>query len=259
MSLVLLHGFTGHARSWDSVVSALPSHRRVFRPCLLGHDSSVGAAAESFEDEVDRLAAVVRAEGLAGARLAGYSMGGRIALGLLVRHPGLFTSAVLIGTAPGIEEGPARVARREWEECWAQLLERKGMVEFVDAWERLPRFSTQERLPASVRAAHRAIRLGHDPRELARALRVLGSGGMPDWLPALPDIDVPVRLVAGALDDDFVAHARAMADRLPCAEVRVLEACGHDPLLEQPHALATALEEPLEERPPRLDEPDPIP
>lgn len=246
-AFVLLHGFTGHSTSWDLVASMLPRDGRVFRPALYGHDPSLrDAPVQSFDDEVDRLADAVRAEALEGARLCGYSMGGRVALGMLARHPELFSSAVLIGAHPGLTREAARAERVAADERWARLLEERGVAAFVDEWEELPLFRSQRRLPDAVRAAHRARRLAHDPRELARGLRVLGLGRMPCRVEALAGIDIPVRLVAGELDRKFVELARAAARRLPRAEVRLVRGAGHDVVLERPRELVRALVDPVD-------------
>lgn len=248
MKLVLLHGFTGHPSSWDRVVTRLPKDARVLRPCLIGHGAAASdASASTFYDEVDRLARAVRAERMEGARLAGYSMGARVALGLAVRHPRLFRDAVLFGAHAGLDDPTERAARAAIEDEWCAILERDGLERFVDAWELLPIFETQRTLPSAVRESHRARRLAHDPEGLARALRVLGLGRMPSQQAALPSLGLSVRLVAGERDPKFAALARAIATKLPRAEHRLLRACGHDPLVEDPDAAAAALIEPLPE------------
>ena len=110
--LVLLHGFTGAPASWDGVRRSLDDAIPVLAPALLGHDGTAGSPAiRSFDDEVDRLAGAVRGAGLEGAHLAGYSLGGRVALGLLVRHPGRFAAATLIGAHPGLQDPADRAER----------------------------------------------------------------------------------------------------------------------------------------------------
>lgn len=246
-TFVLLHGFTGHSTSWDVIASMLPRDARVFRPALFGHDPSLRhAPVERFDDEVDRLASAVRAEALEGARLCGYSMGGRVALGLLARHPDLFASAVLVGAHPGLTNPHARAERIGADARWARMLEDDGIEAFVDAWEGLPLFETQGSLPGDLRAAHRARRLAHDPAGLAAALRVLGLGRMPSRVDALPSVDVPVRLVTGELDAKFVAVAEGMAARLPRCETRIVAGAGHDVVLERPRELVDALVDPIE-------------
>ena len=239
--LVLLHGFTGAPSSWDAVVEALPSDRPVLAPALLGHGADTDAA--TFEGEVDRLADLIRDRLPSPVHLAGYSLGGRVALGLLVRHPSLFRTATLMGASAGLADAGARRDREAWDDAWARRLEEDGLEAFVDRWERVPLFASQATLDAESLARQRAIRLGHDPAGLARSLRVLGLAAMPDYGPALADVTVPVRLVVGARDAKFRAIAEAMATRLPRARVCVVDGAGHNVVLERPQEIVRLLQE----------------
>lgn len=249
--LVLLHGFTGAPASWDEIRTALPDSDpgagppgSIFAPAVIGHDGTPGAAGiDDFEGEVNRLASSIRERGLGGAHLAGYSMGGRLALGLLVRHPDLFASATLIGASPGLSEPAERAARARRDEEWARLLDEEGLDTFVAAWEALPIFATQAGLPAPARDAQRRIRASHDARGLARSLRVAGLSRMPDYRPQLGGIDVPVRLVVGERDRKFRALAVEMAERLPGSSLTVVPGVGHNVVLEDPAEIAGLLRE----------------
>lgn len=245
---VLLHGFTGAPASWSEVLGELSdadaAHLPVHVPALVGHDGTPGPeGVETFDDELDRLAAGIRAAASSPVELVGYSMGGRVALGLLVRHPDLFRSATLIGASPGLADPEERRARRERDETWARLLEREGLPTFVAAWEALPMFASQARLPAPARERQRAIRMAHDPRGLARSLRATGLAAMPDYGPDLARIRVPVSLVVGERDAKFRALADAMAARIPRAAVRTIPGAGHNVVLERPAEIARLLEE----------------
>ncbi|MBC7171647.1 MAG: alpha/beta fold hydrolase, partial [Polyangiaceae bacterium] len=111
-ALVLLHGFTGAPESFDAVRAHLPSGIVVHAPACLGHADARDVSVASFEDEVDRLASSIAAVTTPPRVLAGYSMGGRLALGLLARHSGLFEHAVIVSAHPGLEDASAREARR---------------------------------------------------------------------------------------------------------------------------------------------------
>lgn len=244
---VLLHGFTGSAASWAHVLEELdagPGEPTVLAPAVLGHDGTPGPAEiDTFEAEVDRLADVIRGGTGEGAHLVGYSMGGRLALGLLVRHPGLFDSATLIGASPGLRDPGERETRAARDEEWARLLDVEGLDTFVAAWEALPLWATQATVPAARLDRQRRIRRSHDPRGLARSLRVVGLGRMPDYRPHLGQVDIPVRLVAGTRDPKFLGLARAMADRLPRAMVIAVPEAGHNVVLERPEEIAGLLRE----------------
>lgn len=240
---VLIHGFSGGPASWRRVEAVLdaPSHALAIR----GHGGespptpSEGPA--SFEAEVDRLGALVRAETPAPRLVVGYSLGGRLALGLLVRHPDLFFGAALIGANPGLGGEDARMARRRDDERWARLIEEEGLAVFDDEWSALPLFASQHDLDAVRLAEQRRVRFSHDPAALAAAMRTLGLGVMPDYRPALRDVACRVELIVGGLDTKFSGLARQMAGLLPAATVRVVGGVGHNVPLEAPARLARLL------------------
>ncbi len=202
---------------------------------------STSAGPAAFEAEVDRLATVVQAEVPAPRLVVGYSLGGRLALGLLVRHPVLFQGAVLIGANPGIAGEDARAARRGDDERWARLIEEEGLAAFDRQWSDLPLFRSQRRLEADVLEEQRAIRLGHDAAALAGAMMALSLGAMPDYRPALRGVACRVELIVGGLDAKFESLARQMAKALPNASVHVVEGAGHNVPLEAPAELARLL------------------
>lgn len=248
---VLLHGFAGTPSFWDPLLAELPPElaARALAPALAGHGTPTRPAPPavpgkgSFDAEVDRLAATLRAAGVSEtspAFLAGYSLGGRLALGLLVRHPELFAAAALVGAHPGLASAEERAARRAADERWAELLEADGLDAFLDAWQAQPIFATQSH---GERAELRRLRRGLDPRALAGAMRALGLGSMPDRRPRLAAIETPVTLVAGERDAKFRVLGAEMAAKLPRAALRLVPGCGHNPLLEAPGALAALLAE----------------
>lgn len=242
--LVLLHGFTGSPASWDAVCERLDPRTTIRRETLLGHGSADAPDIASFEDEVNRIAAGLRAAGLdGGAHLAGYSLGARVALGLLVRHGDLFARATLIGGSPGLCTEAERAERARADARWIALLETRGLTAFVDEWETQPLFASQARLPEAVRAAERTRRLSHRPAGLARSLRVLGLAAMPDLRPHLGRVSAKVTLVAGAGDAKFVALAQEMAGLFCKCTMRLAPDAGHNVPLERPGFVASLLAE----------------
>ena len=239
--LVCLHGFTGAPESWDAVLAHLPPDVEAICPPIVGHDPGVPLTSGSFEDEVDRLAGVLPLSGGL-LHLAGYSLGGRLALGLLVRHRQLFASAVLIGVHPGLGCERERRERAAADEALARRLEREGVERFVDYWQSLPLFASQRAFLASgMLDMQRTLRLRHRPEGLSHALRVLSLGRMPDYRRGLPALDLPVRLMAGERDGKFRRLAGEMAVALPRAELEVVSGAGHNLILEAPRTVAAAI------------------
>jgi 2-succinyl-6-hydroxy-2,4-cyclohexadiene-1-carboxylate synthase len=243
-ALVLLHGFTGSGRSLDGVSRGLSQEFATIAPDLPGHGRSVGAAAPDaygFEACIDDLVATLERAGHSRAHWLGYSLGARLALGCAVRHPARVASLVLVGGRAGIADAGERAARRVSDEALARRIEDSGIEAFVDEWLAQPLFATLGRFGDGFLDGQRRERLANDPVELAASLRGLGPGSQPSLLDALAEVDVPVLLVAGALDRPFVAHAHELARHLPSAEVCEIADAGHAAHVEQPAAFLSAV------------------
>jgi 2-succinyl-6-hydroxy-2,4-cyclohexadiene-1-carboxylate synthase len=238
---MLLHGFTGAPRSWSPVITHAELDRPPLIPTLAGHGRDWRSReAESFESEVTRLLSL--AANMESPRLlCGYSMGARVALGLLVREPSSFDAAVLIGVDPGLSDEAARNERRELDANRARLLREEGVAAFIAAWEELPLFASQRALCAETLANQRNIRLAHDAEGLARALQVLGLGEMPDYRAAITSAETPITLVTGSRDAKFSEIARAIAEENAHVDVELVDGVGHNVVLEAPAAVAAVL------------------
>ncbi len=253
MPLMLLHGFAGSPDSFDEVL-ALARARGLNAPMLSeplwGHRGHLEPAGHSFDREVDRLAELFHERGGAGGCLIGYSLGARLALGILTRHPDLASRAILIGANPGLASSVGRTERNSADEVWTVLLETTGIEAFVDAWESQPIFASQRLKDPARWQRQRAIRLSHPPRALSAAMRALGLARMPDTSVLLPRLRAPILLVTGAEDPKFLALARAMQSALPRARLVTIERSGHNPLFDQPEQMAALLVEELGDEPP---------
>jgi len=238
ITAVLIHGFSGSPESWRRVADRL--RVRTYAPAVCGH-GTCASVADSFETEVERLAAEIRAAVPAPRYLAGYSLGGRLALGMLLGHADLFVGAAVVGANPGIDGEDEREARRTADEAWACLIEERGLEAFDREWSNLPLFRSQQGLDAALVEEQRTIRLGHDSAALAAAMRTLSLGAMPDYRPALSAVACPVELIAGGLDVKFSALAGQMAEYLPQGAVRLVDGVGHNVPLEAPAELARLL------------------
>jgi 2-succinyl-6-hydroxy-2,4-cyclohexadiene-1-carboxylate synthase len=262
-AVMLLHGFTGSGQSMSEVALALARDFEVTTPDLPGHGCSIAVddgRVYALDECLDRLAATLEKAGHAKAHWIGYSMGARIALAFALRFPGRVDSLLLIGARAGIENASERAGRRRADEALADRIETGGIGAFVDEWLAQPLFASQRRLGREFVAAQRRQRLGNDARGLAASLRGLGPGAQPPLFDDLPRLDVPVLLVAGALDHAFVAHARDLERRLPDAEVREIADAGHAVHLEQPAAFMEAAREFLRRagRPAQFTDPIPV-
>ena len=234
-AIVLLHGFAGTGAAWAPVVDRLGERYRALTPDIRGHGAAAAERPTDFAACVSDVAAL--AERFA---LAGYSLGGRLALHVALEHPERVTRLVVIGAHPGIADPLEREARRRDDEDLAARLETETIEEFADRWERRPLFRGQ---PPEVAAAAREDRLRNRPRDLAAALRGLGTGTMTPLWARLPELALPVTAIVGERDAKFRKLAERMVAALPDAELVVVPDVGHAVHLEAPALVAATIAE----------------
>jgi 2-succinyl-6-hydroxy-2,4-cyclohexadiene-1-carboxylate synthase len=231
--LVLLHGFTQTSASWRPVLAALGGRYKAIVPDLPGHGSFAGRPASFSACD-----AYLRAVAGGPFVLAGYSMGGRIALHAAFSLGPRVTRLVLIGASPGLADPGERAARRREDDALADRIEAIGVEAFVREWGAQKLFAG---IPRGVAEQADADRRRNTAPGLAAALRGLGTGVMPSLWERLPELDLPVTLVVGARDAKFRGIAERMAAALPRARLAVVDGAGHAVHLEAPDAVAAAL------------------
>ncbi|MGH0030888.1 MAG: 2-succinyl-6-hydroxy-2,4-cyclohexadiene-1-carboxylate synthase [Myxococcota bacterium] len=240
--VLLLHGFTGTGRGMGALARRLARSHRVIAPDLVGHGESSApddASAYTMERCVSALAAVMEAFDAAPFHLFGYSMGGRVGLHCLARHPRRVRRAVLLGASPGVADAGLREARRRADEELARSILRDGVPAFARRWAAHPLFASQaKRLAIAERERLDRERCAQRAVGLANSLRGMGAGAQAPLHQSLPRLDVPLLLLAGSDDPKFQAIAEEMAARLPAAEVAFVPEAGHAAHLENPDAVA---------------------
>jgi len=262
VKFVLLHGFSGSPESFHELRRSLarvlgPELTMTLEaPALIGHASEASTLPIStggFEAEVQRLLATLpdgmndeMNDGMNDGmndpiHLVGYSLGGRLALGMALTAPSRFRSLTLISAHPGLDSNAAREERRQSDEAWAKLLETQGIGPFVQAWQTQALFQTQRELNADALAEQRRIRLRHEPRALAAALRQLSLSCMPNYAEHLSELRLPVDWITGEHDLKFTAIAQSMLKLLPHAQHHTAPAVGHNVVLEAPDWLGRLL------------------
>lgn len=236
--VLLLHGFTGCAESWESeILSALCRDRRVLAVDLPGH----GAGADTpdptlcgLEAVVEGLCAILDERDIQAADWVGYSMGGRIALAAAVLNPVRVRRLVLESASPGIEDEGDRARRRCGDEDLAQAIEDRGIEWFVDYWMGLPLFDTQENLANAKLRRARDLRRRGTAEAYAAALMGLGTGNQPSYWGELQGVQLPTLLLTGERDQKYQEIAMQMAAALPQSDHRSITGVGHAPHFEAP-------------------------
>ncbi|RYG44661.1 alpha/beta hydrolase, partial [bacterium] len=100
--LVLLHGSFGTADSWGTLLPTLEKKRRVIVVELRGHGRTGGLDRPlTAEGMADDTAALLKELKIEKADVFGYSMGGKVALALAIRHPEAVGRVAILGSSMG--------------------------------------------------------------------------------------------------------------------------------------------------------------
>ena len=236
--LVALHGFTQTGEMFAELAAFLG--REVVAPDLPGHGRSAGFPA-TFAAAVRGVAGVLSRAGVP-VPLIGYSQGGRVALAAALERPELVSHLVLVSATPGIEDAGERAARLQADEALAAALRKEGVAEFVDRWLALPMFAGLQKRGARWQAADRAARLEHTAEGLAGALVGMGQGAQPYLGESLPDLEVPVLVITGGLDQKYTSLGTAMTRSMASGTLHTVPDAGHAVIAEAPRAVADLID-----------------
>lgn len=238
--LVLLHGWAMSSAVFADLGLALGRDRRVILPDLRGHGAS---APSPFDLDLlaSDLAALLERLDLRDVALAGWSLGGQIALATLPRIRDRVSRLALLSSTPRftVGEGWPHGLPAQQVEILAHRVRR-------DPGRALPRFFDGMFVPgeldddARVRVA--AIRDALQPPAPAAAQSGLALLAAADLRGALGAVDRPTLVVHGEADPVCPAGAgRALAAAIPGARLLVVPGAGHAPFLSRPAAIADAL------------------
>jgi 2-succinyl-6-hydroxy-2,4-cyclohexadiene-1-carboxylate synthase len=234
-ALVLLHGFTNTGACWQPLLRVGAGERyRPIAPDIRGHGTASELTPVTLDAVLGDIAALAPG-GRARFTLAGYSMGGRIALHAALAMPERVDRLILISASPGLADAGERDARLRADERLAAEFESSTIDELASRWAMTPVLAG---VPAEAAAVARADRLRNTPAGLARALRGLGTGALPSLWHRLGELAMPVTLVAGERDPKFLAIAGEMRALIPAAGVEAIPDAGHAAHLENPAAVA---------------------
>jgi pimeloyl-ACP methyl ester carboxylesterase len=246
-ALVLLHGITGHARTWDGEARALAARYRVFALDQRGHGDSDPAPDGDYTTAtlVTDLGAFLDALAVGRVILVGLSLGGRVAIAYTGDHPLRVERLVVVDIGPEIAPaGRARVGA-----LMAGASERLGSVEEAVAHVRAanPRYS-EALLQARVRHGLKPLPDGGFAWKYDRALRdAVRSGRWRDTIDLWPRwraIACSTLVVRGAESDVLSPDiASRMLAAQPRARLVEVPGAGHSVPGDQPAAFLTIVQE----------------
>lgn len=264
LPLLLLHGFMGCAEDFEAVVQGLTPALESDRPPLSAlHALDLPGHGRTQLRNPDHLTDYGMAETAQGVwqwtqmiqpgpwAIAGYSMGGRLALYLAAHYPNSFPVTFAIAASAGLECEGDRQKRQQLDERRASILEHctqtnscsnscaNSFEKFLTDWYQMPLFSHLANHPSFGEMLNR--RRQNNPQLLAHSLRYLGLGQQPFLLPVLEKYSGNLHLVVGEYDNKFLGINRAIVRYHLCAQLTIIPNSGHTIPLENAVALAHIL------------------
>ena len=232
--VVLVHGYPFDGAMWSGVARALAPRFRVCKPDLPGRGDTAAPSEGRLDDYADFVAAVLdRIGGRAG--LAGFSMGGYVALAVARRrHPALGALA-LVDTRAAADDAAGRAKRDEA----IATVRAQGAGPIADAM--LPRLATPAGLARGDLAERiRRIMERQKPETIEGDLAAMRD--RPDARDVLEGISVPTLVVVGEADAlTPPADSEAMAAAIPGARLVRIPDAGHLTPMERPGPVSVAL------------------
>ncbi|MDA0351913.1 MAG: alpha/beta fold hydrolase [Chloroflexi bacterium] len=243
-TLLLLHGYTGHARSWDAFAELMTDRYRVIALDQRGHGETGWAAPDQYLNAhmVSDVREFVAALGLEDFALLGLSMGGRVAIHYAGERPEGLAKLVIVDIGPEtVASGAARIQAGAQtadvfdspDEAWAQQRASNPRPPEANHRYRVEHNLMQTDDGKWTWRYDKALRDPSNPRP-----RPTTEEG---WA-AVRNINVPTLVLRGELSDILAADiAQHMADEIPDARLIEVKDSGHSIPLDRPDEFAEAV------------------
>jgi pimeloyl-ACP methyl ester carboxylesterase len=235
--VVLVHGLADDHRAWRRVVAPLMLTRRVVLYDLRGHGGSpLGDADGSLAQLGADLIEVLDDAAIERAVIAGFSLGGTIAMRAAIDAPERVAALALVGTSSRVNK-----AARGWYEERAALVERDDpeLRKTLDGDTEDVYRNRPEEIEAGLRIRRESTA---DPRGFANACLAMASLNERPLDDELGAISAPTVIVAGDADQHCPPRAsEIIAEKIPGSTMQVLEDTGHPLPVERPHEVADAI------------------
>lgn len=237
--VILIHGLGDDHRAWRRVVSELALAYRVILYDFRGHgETQLGEASGTLEQLSGDLVALMDAIDVASATLAGFSLGGTIAMRTAIDHPQRVSSLALIATSSRVNSAAA-----EWYRERARMVAQDdpSLRETLDRDTEDVYRNRPEEIPGGLLIRRQSTA---DPSGHANACLAMASLNEHPLDAELAEIKAPTIIVAGDQDQHCPPRAAELiAQGIAHSHLEVLADTGHPIPVERPAQVATAIAE----------------
>src|SRR4029077_5392346 len=235
--LILIHGLADDHRAWRQALPDLLLRHRVLMYDLRGHgETSLGRPDGTLTQLGADLASLMEAIGVDKADVAGFSLGGTIAMRMAIDHPEKVGRLVLVATSSRVGRTAADWYRRRVEMVEQGDPELRATMDrdTADVYAQSP-FELDDGM--LVRRQSTA-----DPRGYGNACAAMAALNAAPLDPELGRISAPTLIVASELDRHCPPKAaEIIAAGIKGSRMEVLAGAGHAIPVEKPRELAGSM------------------
>ncbi len=222
--VVALHGFLGRGADWKSLSDGLKKKVEKFSlefwcPDLLSPQSSLHPEF-NFIEWSDRLMSEIKSNSYDRVVLMGYSMGGRLAMHCLLRHPEQIDAAIFLSTNPNMLPAEEREIRLAQDNDWSLRFIKEDWQSITQAWNEQLIFQQEKEHPLREENLFSRKYLAMAMKNWSLANHVVGIN-------ELLTVKKPCLWFAGAKDNKFTAIMNYMQQKAVPAEYHILENQAH--------------------------------
>lgn len=242
--LVLLHGFTGHARSWDTFAEAMRDRYHVLALDQRGHGDTEWAADYAPERMVEDVDAFVRELGLKQFALLGLSMGGRNAYAYTALHGDEVERLVIVDIGPEIVASGSERIRQGVQARDVFASPEEAIAQNRAGNPRADEHEVRHRVTHNLKQQPDGAWTFKYDKALRSPDRPLPRPDPETVWPLMAKITCPTLIVRGALSDVLSPETAArMAREIPDCRLVEVPNAGHSIPLDNPQGFIAAVQD----------------
>jgi pimeloyl-ACP methyl ester carboxylesterase len=236
-TLILIHGLGDDHRAWRRTLPDLMLDHRVVMYNLRGHGGTTAGRGDGTLRQLrGDLVALMDSIGIDHAHIAGFSLGGTIAMRMAIDHPARVRGLVLVATSSRVGRTAA-----DWYRQRAEMVEHRD-PQIRDTLDR-DTADVYSESPAELDAGLLIRRQStSDPRGYGNACTAMAALNAAPLDPELPQISARTLVVASDLDRHCPPKAaEIIAAGIKGSRLEIIPGAGHPIPVEKPRELAGSM------------------
>ena len=232
--LTLVHGAGDNLGAWWNQIPAFSRDYRVLTYDVRGYGQTETPDGDYSTDVlVEDLYQLLKVLDISETYLMGYSMGGRVAVGLALEHPEMVKALIIAnsGFAPMERSQEEMQQMAKLREQRMKIVEEQGLEPIMNESTAMVFSAGWPDKNPEVFEQYKQIRLKNDPGSYLGAMRAMVWGAQP---PDVSKLSCPTLIIGGESDGLMGAEsAKATQALIPGSQLKVMPT-GHASAIEQP-------------------------